>query len=131
VKIILYSATATPASNNVKRISESLIPKSSIEMHGSIGGLSKRLKKQTTDVGIVILVANSKKELSGFFSIRDQLSDMRTVLILPDREDDTLSQGHALYPRFLSYIDSDFAALSKVLEKMFNNLHLRANTTSK
>jgi hypothetical protein len=89
------------------------------------------LKKQTTDVGIVILVANSKKELSGFFSIRDQLSDMRTVLILPDREDDTLSQGHALYPRFLSYIDSDFAALSKVLEKMFNNLHLRANTTSK
>jgi hypothetical protein len=128
VKVIVYSAATTHAVEKVKKISEVLIPQPYIELHHSINSLSERLKKQTTDVGVIILIANSKKELSGLFIIRDQLLDLRTVLILPDREDDTLSKGHSLYPRFLSYIDSDFNTLSEVLEKMFTNLHLSLNT---
>ena len=37
---------------------------------------------------------------------------------LPDREANTITIGHSLHPRFLTYIDSDFVELAGVLVRM-------------
>ena len=123
MKVMFYSHSINGAGKKVKEILDELIPKKNLEIHRSIVSLSQRLRTPTFDVGISVLLASAKKELSDLLSIRDQLLDLRIVLILPDREDDTISQGHTLYPRFLTYTDGNFRDLRAVLHKMLGYLN--------
>lgn len=123
MKVLFYSHSINGAGKKVKEILDELIPKKNLEIHRSIVSLSQRLRTPTFDVGISVLLASAKKELSDLLSIRDQLLDLRIVLILPDREDDTISQGHTLYPRFLTYTDGNFRDLRAVLHKMLGYLN--------
>jgi hypothetical protein len=44
--------------------------------------------------------------------------DVRIILVLPDTEEQTIAMAHRLRPRFLTYIDSNIAALGTVVSKM-------------
>jgi len=50
--------------------------------------------------------------------IRDLLAETKIILLLPDRKRATVSKGHNLYPRFLTYMDGDFSDVAAVLQKM-------------
>jgi hypothetical protein len=127
MKVLFYSYSINGAGKKVKEIIDDLIPKKKLEIHQAVESLSQRLKKKTIDVGIVVLLASSKKELWDLLSIRDQLIDHRIILILPDREEGTISQGHSLYPRFLSYADSNFKDFAAVIKKMLTHLNFIQN----
>ncbi|MCJ7779472.1 MAG: hypothetical protein MUQ27_01475, partial [Acidimicrobiia bacterium] len=47
--------------------------------------------------------------------IRDLLDRIRIILILPDRNKDTINKGHTLFPRFLTYVDGNFDWVTAVL----------------
>ena len=51
-------------------------------------------------------------------SLRKLLSDLRLILILPDRDRDTVMSAHALRPRFLTYADGNLDDIAAVLRKM-------------
>jgi hypothetical protein len=70
------------------------------------------------DLDIVILHAADRTDLDEILSIRQLLDDLRTILILPDRDHDTIAQGLTLRPRYLSFTDGDFGDVSAVLAKM-------------
>lgn len=131
MKILFYSCSKDGPGKNVKKILDELIPEKKLEIHQSVDSLSQRLKKKTFDIDIAVLLASSKKELSDLLSIRDQLIDQRIILILPDREKHTISQGHSLYPRFLSYADSNFKNFFAVLVKMLTRLNFTQNKKEK
>jgi hypothetical protein len=46
---------------------------------------------------------------------------MKTIVILPDSNPDTVAKGHILRPRFLSYCDGDFQDVAAVLSRMIEN----------
>jgi hypothetical protein len=46
------------------------------------------------------------------------MRDVQIILVIPDRRPETLSLGHLLRPRYLSYEDGNFDDLASVLEKM-------------
>ena len=127
MKVLFYSHATNGAAEKVKEILDELIPQKNLEIYRSIERLSLRLRQPTFDVGISVLLASAKKELSDLLSIRDQLLDLRIVLILPDHEDGTISQGHTLYPRFLTYSDGNFRDLQAVLNKMLGYLNANYN----
>ena len=54
--------------------------------------------------------------------IHDLLIDIRLIIILPDRQADTIEIAHALHPRFLSYIDNNFKDVNVVLNRMIGFL---------
>jgi len=84
----------------------------------SIESLSHWLRQPADDLPIAaVLLAARSEDLSDLLSIRDLLRDVRIILILPDREANTIAQGHTLRPRFLSYTDSDFTDVLAVLGK--------------
>ena len=95
------------------------------EVFRSIENLSKRLHKPADGFTIAVLVAGSKKELLDIVSIRHLLSDIPVILVLPDRQDETIAAGHKLYPRFLTYVDSKLTEVGAVLEKMIQKYEKR------
>ena len=72
-------------------------------------------------LNIAVLEANSMDELKDLVSLHDLFLDIRIILILPDRERETISNAHKLRPRFLAYADSDFESVKVVLKKMLGD----------
>ena len=80
------------------------------------------------NIEIVLLTARTKKELKELIGLREFLSDIRVILILPDRDHETISDAHALYPRFITYIDGDYSDLKAVLTKMQYSLKMQQHS---
>ena len=91
------------------------------EFYLTIDDLVNRLRHPKKDLTIAVLLADSQKELENILSVKDFFSDVRIILILPDRNKNTIIKGHTLFPRFLTYVDSDFNWVTAVLEKMLSN----------
>jgi len=118
MSVMYYASVHTEVSEQLQTLVESAAARSPVEIYRTITSLAHRLSQPSAEVPIVFLLVAGKEDLIDIISIRNLLMDSRIIIILPDREDDTISKGHSLRPRFLSFIDSDFTELSAVLSKM-------------
>ena len=91
---------------------------SQVEMYNTIDKLQGRLNQTNHSEVIAVLFISNRLELEKIVGFADVLHDVKTILVLPDREPDTISIGHTLYPRFISYADSDLQDVAAVLDKM-------------
>lgn len=126
MSLLFYSTSAKGPGERLHRVIEVLVPKREIEIFRTIESLTRRLHRPGLghNMTIAVFLAASKEELSELVSIRNLLADLRIILVLPDTRDDTISKGHALQPRFLTYVDTDFIDIAAVLNKMLANMDL-------
>jgi len=121
MRIIYYSAESEPSRERLQRVIEMNFPRNHIEACRSIEELSQRLEQPIPELLIVVLLAASREELSGIIMLRELLLDRRIILVLPDDEPETTSQGHKLRPRFITYRNSDYGDVSVVLGRMIKS----------
>ncbi|MDD5222430.1 MAG: hypothetical protein PHE84_00440 [bacterium] len=69
---------------------------------------------------IAVLFVSSQKELSQLVSLQDHLRGAKIILVLPDREKQTIAEGHQLQPRFLTFANGDLGEVKAVLGKMLS-----------
>jgi hypothetical protein len=120
--LFYYSQPNNGVDKKLQEVIDTVVPKEKTEIYRSIDALSRRLQQPTHNLGIAVLVAGSKDELMEIFSIRDLLNSLRIILILPDREGDTIDKGRALYPRFIGYADGNLVDVAAVLDRMVGGL---------
>jgi hypothetical protein len=89
-----------------------------IEIVPTMKALWERFHRPSTKHTILILVPQNRSQLEALIHKGDLINDHPILLVLPDRDLRTVSMGHKLYPRFVSYLDGDFACLSAVLGRM-------------
>ena len=118
MKVILYSALPGGLSIQVLGILNRAASPEQIEVYGDVQYLMQRLSLNLTDISILVLLVQKKQDLSDLLLIRNHIIGHRVIMVVPDQEPDTLSKAHLLYPRFLTYMDSDFEDLNAVLDKM-------------
>ena len=121
MNLLFYARKEHGAGERLQTLIEGLVSEDNIEICMTIESLSQRLRQPTYDLGIAVLLAADSQDLTELLSIRDLIWDLRLILILPDREIGTIAKGHTLRPRFLTYLDSDFADMTAVLKKMLLN----------
>jgi hypothetical protein len=84
-----------------------------------------QLIKQLQDPGrrpsVLVLFASHQAELEKMLSLSSWLEDLRIILVLPDSRTQTVTLGHRLRPRFVSFMDGDFSDVAAVLGKMIQN----------
>lgn len=123
MNLICYAKPNSCAGKRLQKVISAIVPREQIELFRSIDSLSRRLRQATDNLNVAVLLASSRKDLSEILSIRDFFRDIRIILVLPDREKDTIANGHRMYPRFISYADDDFKDVSAVLKKMLENIN--------
>ena len=107
---------------SLERIVGNVIPKGSLWICHSLKDFPQTLHRcPWGGCKIAVILATNKQELEEFVSLRELLDGLSIILILPDRRNETISRGHCLYPRFVTYVDSDFKDVAAVLEKMIRN----------
>ncbi len=118
MKLVVYYGKSEKKGHEIVSSMEDLISGESVEIHATIDGLSNRLRKFCRGQMIVIIITASRNELMNVVLLKDLLTDIPTILILPDHSQETFSKGAKLVPRYVSYIDSDFREIRLVMEKI-------------
>ena len=121
--LIYYAENCNGIGERLLQSINAAVPEESTEVYRTLENLSQRLCQPTYNLKAVVLLAANRLELSGIISIRYLLSNIRIILILPNRDKNTISEGLKLHPRFFTYTDSNFKDAIAVLEKIMGNLN--------
>jgi hypothetical protein len=84
----------------------------------SLDSLSQHLRYSLTGQSLTVLLAETRQDLEDLASLGQLIYNTKVLLIIPDGESRNVVLGHALRPRYLSYVDGDFADVAAVLERM-------------
>jgi|WetSurSiteA1Bulk_404760.scaffolds.fasta_scaffold145382_2 hypothetical protein len=118
--ILVYANDANGAKETLREVVQSTVPAASVEVYNSVESLSERLSSPLAGYTVIVILANTKQDLMEILSLQSLLFDHRVILILPDKEPDTMAIGHRLRPRFVSFRDGDFSDVGAVLQKMIS-----------
>ena len=129
--VLFFSSENKGPGEKVQRIIEAAVPADEIEIYRTTESIGSRFKQLGKNPAIMVLLAASLDDLQGLLLIRDLFSDIPIILILPDREKETILKGHKFYPRFVSYVDSDFQDVALVLRRMIDMKNTKASAAEK
>ena len=122
---IIFYARNTDTYEAIEPSVTGLIPKVQTERYGTVAELKERLRKPVFDSTVVVIMAADKDDLRGISALRDLVWGRRTILVLPDRDDDTIAIAHSLRPRFVGNYGDDFENVVAVLHKMIKDYNSR------
>jgi hypothetical protein len=88
------------------------------EVCSAMGSLVSRIMNPSRGPVVAVLIAGSRSEFAEIQLMKWLLRDICTVLILPDRDADTVSAGYDLHLRFMRCLDDDADEIAAVLCKM-------------
>ncbi len=123
MELLFYSGKNQQSRERVLNIIRGLVPEKKIGNYTTVENLCNRLRQFRDDKMLAILMAATQEELVDVILIHDLLVDIPIILVLPNREKETISKGTKLLPRFIGYMDSDFSDIQAVLEKMVVRLN--------
>jgi hypothetical protein len=116
VKILFYSSKKQYY--DIGERLKALVPAERVQVYRSIEELVHGLYRIYDHDTIVLIQARDREELLRIVSLRDLLQGLRVILLIPDRNGETISLAHRLRPRFLSNSENDFSDTFSVLQKM-------------
>ena len=88
------------------------------ELYHTIKTLSQRLTRPIDGLAIMVLIAGDRKDLLNILAIQKLFVFIKIIIILPDREDESVKIGYKLQLRFLTYVNGDISEVHAVLRKL-------------
>jgi len=128
MKIIVYAKEGNVKGEFLKELIDGIVPQTNMEAYTTISDLSSRLHAPQLEFNIVVLIAAGKEDLENILAIKPLLDNVRLILVLPDRQSETIRMGHSLHPRYLSFNDSPASDVVSVLTKMIETDSTNKNT---
>lgn len=121
--ILVYTREDEVGQRLKERIQD-LLPDDGMESFKTIDMLIQRLRQPVNGFSMAILLVDSRGELEKILEVGDLLYNLRVIMILPDRCQETVTAALRLRPRYLSYADGDFLDVSMVAGRMLQKYHL-------
>ncbi len=120
--VFFLSDSKNESRNMLLRVLHMIVPKNKIALINDVGELEYCLRQELQDNPIAVLLPAGKSELIDIIALKNLFGDMPIILVMPDRQSNTISLGYKLRPRFITYADSDFLDVAAVLMKMKNKM---------
>ena len=98
MNVLFYIPETSEVSERIYEVVEMIASKTTTEIFTSIDDLSRRLRQPANSISIATLLVCNREDLFELTSIRDLLSELPVILILPDRKKNTTVMGHILAP---------------------------------
>jgi hypothetical protein len=118
--VIYYKPKENESTERLQNIIETEAQKERVEVYHSMEELLARLNQPNWGNNIVLLFVNDMEEFYQILPMKRLLIDTRIIIVLPERSEKALSAAYKIYPRFISYQDSDFNDVAVVLRRMIN-----------
>jgi hypothetical protein len=118
VPVLLYTRTNAPSGTRLKQFLETRLSGVEVETYETLEDLSRRFTQPLQDPSVAILLFTEGDELAETLALRHRFQDASLVLIVPNRDPETIARAHQLRPRFLTDLQNDLTAVTAVVEKM-------------
>lgn len=80
--------------------------------------LVQKMSRPLNKISVIIILVSSCEKLERLYSLVSLFENSRIILVLPDREKETLTTGIRFNPSFISYADNEFEEICEVLKKI-------------
>lgn len=110
MNLLLFAAKNGSEQNRLHNNLTGILSTNELHEVNSMDGLVKLFHTPGPRFDLIILIASDSQELAQFSLLENELLNTRFILILPERSKKIIAEGHALMPRFISYMDSDFCS---------------------
>jgi len=118
MNIFLYTGKASEDGRRLQQDLVNCFPEEELRVFQNIEKFARTLHTPGEKTDVVVLLISCQKELNEFLSMKKVLLSTRIILVLPDRDMETIAKAHSLFPRFISYSDNDFSVIGAVLDKI-------------
>ena len=122
--ILVYAHPVQHISTQLQAIAEAVVLRENIVVVRSMDQLIRILRQPFNGVVAAIILAETDEELRDLINHKELLLRIPFILILPDQEKDTITKGHALRPRYLTYADSDLSDVRDVFRRIVNKANI-------
>ena len=122
MELILYKKDYDDFEAKICGVIESVVSKEKTAIFRSVEGMIERILHLTNNPEIAVLIIKSKEELLQLYSSLNVLRRAEMLLILPDRNPETIKLGYKLKPRFSACLHNDFWVIQTVLKQMLLSL---------
>jgi hypothetical protein len=123
MQVLFYASTDDKNKKRLEAAIHKVIPERKTELFKRLEDLEERLRTSIEPDSIAVLFASNREELQGMQMLRELLTEIYVILVIPDRKESTIKLAHLLLPRFLSQKENNFTDLKKVLNKMYRKSH--------
>ena len=118
MKTILYTNGFCNTGEKLEVIIHEQLPEINSKVHNSIESLSEVLRQPLNKVSVVVLIISKVDELIHFNSMKMLFDNLRVILILPNRNKETLGFSLKFKTSFISFIDRDLQDVTSVLAQI-------------
>ncbi len=116
--VLLYAKAGAAPGARLKQLLETHLHGIEMEIYETLENFFRRFAEPIQDPSVAILLFTNREDLVETLPIRDRFQDASLILIVPDREEETIALAHQLRPRFLTDLQNDLTTVTAVVEKM-------------
>ncbi|HEX2965883.1 MAG TPA: hypothetical protein VHO84_08860 [Syntrophorhabdaceae bacterium] len=127
-RIIVYAREDDRLGDRFKKMLPIFSREEDVKLCGLVSELSAKLHVPQAGIDIAVLFPSDKDDLQNIINLRSLFENIRIILVLPDRDSETIRMGHVLHPRHLGFKDDLVSDMVFVLIKMIevNNAYKMA-----
>ena len=121
MQLLFYSSGDDQNKKRLEAAVHQVIPESQIELFQRLDNFRDRLRRPIEPDSIAVLSVSNREELQQIQLLRELLTEIYVIAVIPDLNKSTIKLAHRLLPRFISQKESDFTDLKIILNKMYLN----------
>ena len=121
MRLVLFAPQGSDTAGGLNRLVGRLVPARDIIACDTIESLEYNLRTPSNRPALAIFMPSSFENLMELVDLGWMLQDCRTIVILPDRDNSTVTMGHLLRPSFLTFKDCDINEVGAVLTNIMHN----------
>lgn len=120
MRVIVYHNPESKTGQQLPAILSAVDLEPPVEYHRTLGGLLDTLARPENYRSFLVIQAEDGQTLDGLISAAEWITDFQIILILPDQRADTISKGHLLLPRFVTFANAELSHVGGVLENLIS-----------
>jgi len=120
MKLICYTKRPGGMRSRLGHAIASVLPSEQVVNCSDLNKLRGWLNRADSRPETMVLAAEDHADLSELLGLADAIHDVRTVLVLPDLETETVRAALVLRPSFFTHCQGTFGDLQAVLTKLFH-----------
>jgi hypothetical protein len=118
LSIIFYLPRPAEKGQDLLKALVPFVMEGRLEVLSSLEAFAARLHKPKDSSSVMIIWDPTSDELRQIGDMRDLLTGVRTLLVLPDQETETVFLAHKIMPSYISYTDLGVSGIVSVLGRI-------------
>lgn len=114
--IHLFISDRAPEGDRLRTVLQDAMPEIQLSQYPSIGSIGWMTPTTCNGLTIAVIMAAKNEELVMLAIWKSIWGRIKTILVLPNDEPETITLGHALRPRYVTFTDRDFHDVVAVLK---------------